>query len=95
MQIEFSLSKRLLLPALSLALLGFFTSSAGAQDVERIGVTGDDVTSAYGAPGGFSRARFRRPPALMSSRLGRFILGQSIKATPSVTISPTISSPRK
>jgi hypothetical protein len=58
MQIEFSLSKRLLLPALLLALLGFFTSSAGAQDVERIVVTGDDVTSAYGAPGGFSRARF-------------------------------------
>jgi hypothetical protein len=58
MQIEFSLSKRLLLPALSLAVLGFFTSSAGAQDVERIVVTGDDVTSAYGAPGGFSRARF-------------------------------------
>lgn len=58
MQIEFSLSKRLLLPALLLALLGFFTSSASAQDVERIVVTGDDVTSAYGAPGGFSRARF-------------------------------------
>jgi hypothetical protein len=58
MQIEFSLSKRLLLPALLLALLGFFTSSACAQDVERIVVTGDDVTSAYGAPGGFSRARF-------------------------------------
>ena len=58
MQIEFSLSKRLLLPALSLAVLGFFTSSASAQDVERIVVTGDDVASAYGAPGGFSRARF-------------------------------------
>ena len=58
MQIEFSLSKRLLLPALLLSLLGFFTSSASAQDVERIVVTGDDVTSAYGAPGGFSRARF-------------------------------------
>ena len=58
MQIEFSLSKRLLLPALLLALLGFFTSSASAQDVERIVVSGDDVTSAYGAPGGFSRARF-------------------------------------
>src|SRR5436190_17727958 len=58
MQIEFSLSKRLLLAALSLALLRFFTSSAGAQDVERIVVTGDDVISAYGAPGGFSRARF-------------------------------------
>ena len=58
MQIEFSLSKRLLLPALLLALLGFFTSWASAQDVERIVVSGDDVTSAYGAPGGFSRARF-------------------------------------
>jgi len=58
MQIEFSLSKRLLLPALLLALLGFFTSSASAQDVEAVVVTGDDVPSAYGAPGGFSRARF-------------------------------------
>src|SRR5436190_18574371 len=58
MQIELSISKRLLLPALSLGLLGFFISSAGAQDVERIVVSGDDVTSAYGAPGGLSRARF-------------------------------------
>ena len=58
MQIEFSLSKRLLLLALLLALLGSFTSSASAQDVEAVVVTGDDVTSAYGAPGGFSRARF-------------------------------------
>ena len=58
MQIEFSLSKRLLLPALLLALLGLFTSSASAQDVEAVVVTGDDVPSAYGAPGGFSRARF-------------------------------------
>ena len=58
MQIEFSLSKRLLLSVLSLALFGFFTTSARAQDVERVVVAGDDVTSAYGAPGGFSRARF-------------------------------------
>ena len=60
MQIDFSLSKRLLLPALLLAVSAYFAGTTGAkgQNVERVVVTGDDVTSAYGAPGGFSRARF-------------------------------------
>ena len=59
MQIDFSLAKRLLLPALSLALSGYFNTSASAQTVEQVVVTGgDDVTSAYGAPGGLSRSRF-------------------------------------
>jgi len=59
MQIDFSLAKRLLLPALSLALFGYLTPLASAQTVEQVVVTGgDDVTSAYGAPGGLSRSRF-------------------------------------
>src|SRR5207248_3798817 len=58
MQIDFTLAKRLLLPVLSLALFGLFTSSVSAQTEERVVVTGDDVTSAYGAPGGLSRSRF-------------------------------------
>jgi len=59
MQIDFSLAKRLLLPALSLAFSGYFNTSASAQTVEQVVVTGgDDVTSAYGAPGGLSRSRF-------------------------------------
>lgn len=46
-----------------LALLGFIaaTSSTNAQTTEteeRIIVTGDDIGSAYGAPGAFSRTRF-------------------------------------
>ena len=56
MQIDFSAVKRLL--SLFLALVGLFTFSASAQDVERVVVTGDDVMSAYGAPSGFSRSRF-------------------------------------
>jgi hypothetical protein len=58
MQIDFPLAKRLLLPVLSLALFDFLTIPASAQTVENVVVTGDDVTSAYGAPGGLSRARF-------------------------------------
>jgi hypothetical protein len=58
MQIDFTLAKRLLLPVLSLALSAYCITSASAQTEERVVVTGDDVTSAYGAPGGFSRARF-------------------------------------
>jgi len=59
MQIDFSIAKRLLLPALSLALFGYLTPLASAQTVEQVVVTGgDDVTSAYGAPGGLSRSRF-------------------------------------
>ena len=56
MQIDFSLVKRLLF--LSLALVGWFITSASAQTEERVVVSGDDVTSAYGAPGGLSRSRF-------------------------------------
>jgi hypothetical protein len=60
MQIDFSLSKRLLLPALVLALCTYFagTSAVKGQTEEAVIVTGDDVASAYGAPGGLSRARF-------------------------------------
>jgi hypothetical protein len=59
MQIDFSLGKRLLLPALALALFSYLTASASAQTTqERVVVTGDDVSSAYGAPGGLSRSRF-------------------------------------
>src|SRR5437588_4382608 len=49
--------KRLLGPLLSLAPLFLSTTSASAQTEERVVVTGDDVTSAYGAPGGLSRSR--------------------------------------
>src|SRR5437868_15015628 len=49
--------KRLLGPLLSLAPLFLSTTSASAQTEERAVVTGDDVTSAYGAPGGLSRSR--------------------------------------
>ena len=57
MQIDFSLVKRLLF--LSLALVGLFIASANAQTTEEeVVVTGDDVASAYGAPGGLSRSRF-------------------------------------
>src|SRR6476619_1807195 len=62
MHIDSLLGKWLLLPVLALALficLGA-TSTVNGQTAasERIVVTGDDVTSAYGAPGGISRARF-------------------------------------
>jgi len=56
MQIDFTLVKRLLF--LSLAFVGVLATSASAQDEERVVVSGDDVTSAYGAPGGLSRSRF-------------------------------------
>src|ERR1051326_7467926 len=58
MQIHLPLAKPLLLPALSLALFGYCTPLADAQTEEAVVVTGDDVASAYGAPGGLSRARF-------------------------------------
>jgi hypothetical protein len=59
MQIDLSLTKRLLLPALSLALTGYFAGTTPVNgQVERVVVTGDDVASAYGAPGGLSRSRF-------------------------------------
>ncbi len=57
MQIHLSLGKRLFFPALSLALLSYLSASASAQTEERVVVTGDDVSSAYGAPGGLSRSR--------------------------------------
>jgi hypothetical protein len=62
MHIDCFVAKRLLLPALTLALIAFAGAipalrgqTAGS---ERIVVTGDDVASAYGAPGGLSRSRF-------------------------------------
>lgn len=60
MQIDFSLSKRLLLPALLLAASAYFagTGPVKGQTEEAVVVTGDDVASAYGAPGGLSRSRF-------------------------------------
>jgi len=56
MQIGFF--RREAIASLFLAVVGLFSSSASAQDVERVVVTGDDVMSAYGAPGGLSRSRF-------------------------------------
>ena len=58
MQIDFSLVKRLLFVSLPLFLVGLSITSASAQEEERVVVSGDDVTSAYGAPGGLSRSRF-------------------------------------
>ena len=58
MQLGLSLVKRLLVPLLSLAPFFLSTTSASAQTEERVVVSGDDVTSAYGAPGGLSRSRF-------------------------------------
>ena len=62
MHINFLFGKGLLLPALALALAGDLgaTPALNAQTAasERIVVTGDDVRSAYGAPGAFSRTRF-------------------------------------
>ena len=62
MPIDFHLSNRLLLPALALAVFACFAAipalNAQIAAEEHVVVTGDDVTSAYGAPGGLSRARF-------------------------------------
>jgi hypothetical protein len=62
MHIDSLLGKWLLLPVLALALFTYLgaTPTVNGQIAasESIVVTGDDVTSAYGAPGGFSRARF-------------------------------------
>src|SRR5437870_5582047 len=62
MPIDSLLSNRLLLPALALAVFTCYaaTPALNAQIAteEHVVVTGDDVTSAYGAPGGPSRARF-------------------------------------
>ncbi len=62
MHIDSLFSKWLLLPALAVALLAYLgaTSAVNGQTAasENVVVTGDDVASAYGAPGGLSRARF-------------------------------------
>jgi hypothetical protein len=62
MHIDSPFAKRLLLPALTLALIAFGGGIPALQGQtagsERIVVTGDDVASAYGAPGGLSRSRF-------------------------------------
>jgi hypothetical protein len=62
MHIDSFVAKRLLLPALTLALIVFAGAIPALQGQtagsERIVVTGDDVASAYGAPGGLSRSRF-------------------------------------
>jgi hypothetical protein len=62
MHLDLLFSKWLLLPALALALVAYLgaTPALNAQTAasEPIVVTGDDVRSAYGAPGAFSRTRF-------------------------------------
>src|SRR5438045_3574222 len=62
MHIDSLCGKWLLLPVLALALFTYLgaTPAVNGQTAasERIVVTGDEVASAYGAPGGFSRARF-------------------------------------
>jgi hypothetical protein len=62
MQINFLFGKRLLLAALALALVADLGATPAVDGQiaasERIVVTGDDVRSAYGAPGAFSRTRF-------------------------------------
>src|SRR5438552_17818248 len=62
MTIYSPLSNRLSLPALATAFLACYAAppplTAQIAVEEHVIVTGDDVTSAYGAPGGLSRARF-------------------------------------
>jgi hypothetical protein len=62
MHLDLLFSKWLLLRALALALVAYLgaTPALNAQTAasEPIVVTGDDVRSAYGAPGAFSRTRF-------------------------------------
>jgi hypothetical protein len=62
MHINFLFGKRLLLPSLALALVAYLGATPAVDGQiaasERIVVTGDDVRSAYGAPGAFSRTRF-------------------------------------
>src|SRR6266480_3244008 len=62
MHIDSLCGKWLLLPVLALALFTYLgaTPAVNGQTAasERIVVTGDDVASAYGAPGGLSRSRF-------------------------------------
>src|SRR6184192_2021309 len=62
MHIDSLFGRWLLLPVLALALFAYLgaTPAVNGQTAasERIVVTGDDVASAYGAPGGLSRSRF-------------------------------------
>jgi len=62
MHIDSLCGKWLLLPVLALVFFGYLgaTPAVNGQTAasEQIVVTGDEVASAYGAPGGFSRARF-------------------------------------
>ena len=64
---------------------------------ENVVVTGDDIGSAYGAPGGFRGRGLllvrRRPP--MCCRHGRFISVKSMRATHSNTDRPITCLPRK
>ena len=62
MHIDSLLGKGLFLPLLALALFAYLgaTPAVNGQTTgsEEVVVTGDDVASAYGAPGGLSRSRF-------------------------------------
>src|SRR5256885_9377175 len=62
MHIDSLLGKWLLLPVLALALFAYLgaTPAVNGQTTgsEEVVVTGDDIASAYGAPGGLSRSRF-------------------------------------
>jgi hypothetical protein len=79
MQIDSLFSKRLLLAALASALvawLGVTPAVQGQTATETVVVTGDDVRSAYGAPGGFSRTRFAPLTTAYVLPPGTFYLGQ-------------------
>src|SRR2546430_3282099 len=62
MHIDSLLGKGLFLPVLALALFAYLGATPAvngqAAASEQVVVTGDDVASAYGAPGGLSRSRF-------------------------------------
>src|SRR5437016_12766360 len=62
MHIDSLLGKWLLLPVLALVLFAYLgaTPAVNGQTTgsEEVVVTGDDIASAYGAPGGLSRSRF-------------------------------------
>jgi hypothetical protein len=81
MHIDFLFAKRLLLPALALALVTYLgaTPAVNGQTAasERIVVTGDDVRSAYGAPGAFSRTRFAPLTTAYVLPPGTFYFGEN------------------
>jgi hypothetical protein len=81
MHIDFLFGKRLLLPALALALVTYLgaTPAVNGQTAasERIVVTGDDVRSAYGAPGPFSRTRFAPLTTAYVLPPGTFYFGEN------------------